>query len=82
MDNKFKAQEEAEKKAVVTSSFSLNNYHELDIKVLQKISFLLEKVETTFGIKDEIHEDIVEFMMKPFEDILKHHGVNLSEQDF
>lgn len=71
-----------ENKTVLSYNFSLKNYDELDIKVLRKISFLHEKIEATFGIKDDIHEDIIEYMMKPFEDILKHHGINLSDQDF
>lgn len=66
----------------VSSSFSLNNYQELDINVLQKISFLHEKIFPTFEIKDNIHEDIIEYLEKPFREILIHHGVNLSEQDF
>jgi len=69
-------------KTGVSSSFSLIDYDYLDIKTLQKISSLLDKIQYAFGINDNIPEEIVDFLMKPFEEVLKHNGVNLSEQDF
>jgi hypothetical protein len=65
-----------------TNNFSLNNYGKIEFKDLQKVSFIHDKIINVIHITDSIHEDIIEFMLKPFEDILKHHGVNLSETDF
>lgn len=72
----------AENQAAVTSSFSLKNYAEIDFKDLQKVSFIYDKINDLISRTDSIHEDVIDFMLKPFIDILEHHGVNLSEQDF
>jgi hypothetical protein len=66
----------------ISSNFSLKNYSEIDFKDLQKVSFIYDKINDLICGTDSIHEDIIDFMLKPFEHILKHHGVNISETDF
>lgn len=66
----------------LTNPFSLEKYSEIDFKDLQKVSFIYDKINDLICGTDSINEDIIEFMLKPFEEILKHHGVNLIEQYF
>jgi hypothetical protein len=66
----------------LTNPFSLQKYSEIDFKDLQKVSFIYEKINDLICGTESINEDIIDFMLKPFEEILKHHGVNLIEQDF
>lgn len=63
----------------LTNPFSLEKYSEIDFKDLQKVSFIYDKINDLICGTDSINEDIIEFMLKPFEEILKHHGVNLIE---
>lgn len=60
----------------------LNNYEAIEYEDLKKVSFIYDKINNLICGTDSIHEDLIEYMLKPFEDILKHHGVNLSEQNF
>lgn len=66
----------------LTNPFSLEKYSKIDFKDLQKVSFIYDKINNLICGTDSINEDIIDFMLKPFEEILKHHGVNLIEQDF
>lgn len=63
-------------------TIDLNKYPDLDIKILRKILFLLERVTNNFDYKDNIHEELIDYMRKPFVDILIHNGVILTEENF
>lgn len=59
----------------------VSDYDYLKHEELLKVSNLRNKVLELINSTD-IHEDLIELMLKPFEDILKHNGVNLIDRDF
>lgn len=64
----------------VSGSF-LFEQDNLKTKDLVKISKLREDILMLIHTTD-LSEKIIEFLLYPFEEILKHNGVNISEQDF
>jgi len=61
--------------------FNLNKYHKSEYKDLQKISTAYERVKTILYNAD-FNEDIIDFILRPFEQVLEHNGVNLREENF
>lgn len=59
----------------------VSDYDYLEHDELLKVSNLRNKVLELINSTD-IHEDLIELMLKPFEDILKYNGVNLNETDY
>jgi hypothetical protein len=59
----------------------LNKYDTLRFKDLKKVGNIHELLEQLICNK-EIPEDIIEYMLKPIEDVLTHNGVNLQETDY
>ena len=62
--------------------FNLLNYNQIEDSDLRQISDVYDKIKGLIMRTDSVHEDIIEFMIKPFSDILQHHGINLDEQNF
>jgi hypothetical protein len=60
----------------------LKNYEYMDIEDLKKISDIYDKVNDLIISTETVHEDLIDYMLNPFEKILTHHGVNLQESDF
>ena len=57
------------------------NFKELakpSIKDLMKVSDIHERIEQLI-LSSEIHEDIIEYLLHPFETVLTENGVNLQE---
>ena len=75
-----KDQEKALNKTDVSRIF-FNKYNESELKDLIKVSESREKILMLIHSTD-LHEDIIEYLLKPFEELLKYNGVNISEQDF
>ena len=63
------------------SSIFFNKYNESELKDLIKVSEAREKILILIHSTD-LHEDIIEYLLKPFEELLKYNGFNISEQDF
>ena len=61
--------------------FDLTKYHRIDNKDLQKISTAYEKVKTIL-YNTNFNEDIIDFILRPFEEVLEHNGINLNEDNF
>lgn len=59
---------------------NLSNYHPVTDKTLQELLDIYERIENL--IHEGTHEDVIDYMLAPIATVLKHHGVNLDEQDF
>jgi len=64
------------------SEFNLKKYENISFEDLQEVSFIYDKINDLICGTESIHEDVIEFMLKPFVDILEYHGVNLKEENF
>jgi len=60
----------------------LKKYEYIDIEDLKKIYNIYEEINNLIMSTETVPEDLIEYMLNPFEKILAHHGVNLQEQDF
>lgn len=59
----------------------VSDYGYLEHEELLKVSNLRNKVLELINSTD-IHEDLIELMLEPFEKILTHNGINLQETDY
>ena len=66
--------------ADVSGSF-FHNFAKPKIEDLQKVSEIREKILILIHTTD-IHEDIIEHLLEPFENLLIYNGVNLQETDY
>ncbi len=61
------------------TSLLFKRFENTSMENLMKISEILERINQL--VFDGVHEELIEFMESPLVEILKHHGVNLSEDD-
>lgn len=60
---------------------NVSEYSYLEHEDLLKVSNLHGKILELIHSTD-IHEDLIDFMLYPFERILTHNGINLQETDY
>ena len=80
MNNSNKNQVEQLLENDVSISF-FDKYNKSELKDLHKVSESRERILMLIHSSD-LHEDIIEYLLKPFEELLEYNGVNLLEDDF
>ena len=82
LQNKAKLFEtSAEKEVLQVENKTFENYERPSLIDLQKVFVCRDKIlELIFSTN--IHEDIIESLLRPFENLLESNGVNLQETDY
>lgn len=63
------------------NKINLDDYEKPTIDDLKKVSECHDKVLDLIH-RSELHEELIEYLLNPFEKLLEHNGVNLQETDY